>query len=252
MAQVGQIRVGRCIDQQLKKITPHYDNFEKIIVMTKSSKYGSIGPYELKNDKGEIMENIYQFSKIYKWVPKTVAYYSRYDRTVIWDYPKEIHIGEDGYILDKYYEWRETGFANKHAVRYPVGMKHRSNCIGAIKDIDNDETEIRLLNYVDSRKQIYLPVYCELVEKQPLFKKLKEKLNKGINLLIIEVDGPHEEDLDYYKEKYNCGDDFIVNHTMLATEQNLKIMLNDTKRAFGHGYCLASALLDLDEIITDN
>ena len=130
---------------------------------------------------------------------------------------------------------------------YLIHIRCRHECLGAIKNIDDEN--YTLLDYVDSRKEIYLPVYCELVKKRPLFKKLKEKLENGINLLILEVDGPHQESLDYYQEKYNVGDDFIVNHTMLATEKNLRIMLNDTKYAFGHGYCLASALLNLDETI---
>lgn len=77
-------------------------------------------------------------------------------------------------------------------------------------------------------------------------KKLKKWLQEGKNLLIIEVDGPHQESLDYYKEKYNVDDDFIVNSTMLATKENLEIMLNDTKHPFGHMYCLAACLLGIE------
>lgn len=70
-------------------------------------------------------------------------------------------------------------------------------------------------------------------------------LKDGKNLLIVEVDGPHGESLDYYKKKYKVDDNFIEDDTILATKENLKIMLNDTKHAFGHGYCLAVALLNL-------
>ena len=75
---------------------------------------------------------------------------------------------------------------------------------------------------------------------------LKNRLINGENLLIIEVDGPHQESLDYYKEKYEVGDDFIQKNTMLANDENINIMLNDTKHPFGHGYCLAMTLLDKD------
>lgn len=51
------------------------------------------------------------------------------------------------------------------------------------------------------------------------------------------MDGPHEEDLQYYK-----------NNTILATKDNLTIILNDSKCPFGHGYCLASILLNIDLI----
>ena len=42
------------------------------------------------------------------------------------------------------------------------------------------------------------------------------------------------------------SNNFIKYKTMLATKENLDIMLNDTKYPFGHGYCLAAALLDLN------
>ena len=83
-----------------------------------------------------------------------------------------------------------------------------------------------------------------MVKDQPSLGKLKKKLGKNTNLLIIEVDGPHQEALDYYKEKYNMSDDFIENNTMLATKENLDIMLNDAKFPYGHGYCLARVLLN--------
>lgn len=90
------------------------------------------------------------------------------------------------------------------------------------------------MNLIEARKEIYLPIYKELVKKQPKFEKLVKLLKKGTNLLIIEVDGPHEESLDYYKEKYGVEDDFIENNTILATKENMDIMLNDPKHSFGH------------------
>lgn len=115
----------------------------------------------------------------------------------------------------------------------------------AIKDGEPD----RHLNYIEGRKEIYVPIYCELVKKQDKFYELKERLDSGENLLIIEVDGPHQESLDYYKEKYGVDDDFIENHSMEALDENLTIMLNDEKHPFGHGYCLAMALLDLEHLV---
>jgi hypothetical protein len=44
---------------------------------------------------------------------------------------------------------------------------------------------------------------------------------QGENLLIIEVDGPHQEDLQYYKDKYGVSDNFIENGTMLVTKDNI-------------------------------
>jgi hypothetical protein len=102
------------------------------------------------------------------------------------------------------------------------------------------------LTYVQARKQIYLPIYCELVKQQPQFKRLVDRWRNGENLLILEVDGPHQESLAYYQEKYGVGESFIEHDTILATFQNLKIMLNDVKHSFGHGYCLAAALQSIN------
>jgi hypothetical protein len=110
------------------------------------------------------------------------------------------------------------------------------------KCVKDDKYAPKLLTYIEARKEIYLKTYLKLVKKAPDFIKLLNMLKEGKNLLIIEVDAAHEEDLEYYKTKYGVGDDFIVDGTMLATTTNLDIMLNDEKHAFGHCYALAIAL----------
>jgi hypothetical protein len=201
---------------------------------------------------------------VYSEVPRSVQRYSRYNSTVIWNYDAHRHISEsptviqysDGslpatqidenkYLTPEYFKWRYAGFVNPYPVRYPVGRQHRRLCIGSIKSADLGKTN-RLLTYIQARKEIYLPVYRKLVVQQAKFIKLKEMLERGQNLLIVEVDGPHQESLPYYMAKYNVGIDFIEEHTILATPENLSIMLNDSRHPFGHGYCLAIALLELE------
>lgn len=244
------IRVGRCTyDKTGTMIYPSIDGYENVVVLMKSSPYYELSPYYLTNSDGIIMENKWQFSKVYPKVPYSKQYYSKYDKTVIWEYKEETHIdnydpekkGENDNIPnEKYYEWRKKGFKNKYAVRYPVGFNNRGDCVYAL--VDNKK-----LGYIEARKAIYIPEYCKLVKNELKFKLLKNKLRKGQNLLIIEVDGPHYESLFHYMTKYGVGKDFIVNNTMLVNENNIKIMLNDDKHNFGHGYCLAMALLDKDK-----
>ena len=242
----GQIRVGRCKYQNGKRVDPSYPGFEPIVVMTKSTKYGSLGPYCLKNEKGQIMENIWQFSKVYPTVPATIQRYSRYDRRVIWDHPTEIHAmqNNDGSytITPEYLTWRYKGMNCSDPIRYPVGYNHRHTCLFALKS-ENGKINHTPINYIDSRKQIYLPVYINLVKSHPQFKFLLNKVRNGENILIIEVDGPHQESLEHYKKTYGAEDDFILNDTMLCTREHINIMLNDEKHPFGHGYCLGLALL---------
>ncbi len=240
------IRVGRCkYNSQGQRTDPSYPNFTSIIVlMNGHSEWGVLGPYTLSDDNGYIFENIWQFSKIYEKVPSTTQYYSRWNKKVIWSHPSETHYS-NGQILPAYWNWRDKGMKNPDYVRYPVGYKNMHKCLFAIKD--NNIT--KKLNYIEGRKEIYVPLYCELVKKEPKFAELKNKLLNGENLLIIEVDGPHQESIEYYKQMYDVDDNFIDNDTMLATDENLTIMLNDDKHPFGHGYCLAMALQDLEHLV---
>ena len=51
------------------------------------------------------------------------------------------------------------------------------------------------LGYTSSCKEIYLPLYTVTA---PDFKK---HIDTGENLLIIEINGPHQESLAYYKQE---------------------------------------------------
>lgn len=240
------IRVGKCNYDSGKIAYPSYENFTPIVVMLKShSKYYPLSPYFLKDGQNRIMENIWQFSKCYENVPETVQKKSKYDSTVIWKHGAEIHLDDNGEVTESYKKWRNKGMSNLEPVRYPVGFNFRHNCKFSLKERRDGTINPERMDYITSRKKIYVPVYCKLVKKEKLFVDLMKRLEQGENLLIIEVDGPHQESLGYYKEKYNVNDNFIENDTMLITKKNLKIVLNDEKHPFGHGYCLAMTLLGL-------
>lgn len=253
MSAFGQIRVGRRVyNRDGSYIDPKFSGFKNILCLTKSTEYGSLGPYVLKDQNGRIMENIWQFAKIYEAVPFSKQTYSRYDQTVIWNHPAEIHAikNENSEFVPttEYKLWRQKGMECIYPVRYPVGFDGRSKCIGSIqsseynKCVNDEKYSPKLLTYIEARKEIYLKMYIKLVKKESDFKKLLKMLKEGKNLLIIEVDGPHGDHLEYYKSKYGVKDDFITENTILASQENMDIMLNDDKFAFGHGYCLAIAL----------
>lgn len=247
MSHEGKVFIGKINYENGKMIIPKpsYDAvpypYQTIIVMMRShSKWWPLSPYCLKDDNGYILECIWQFSKAYEKVPKSIQRYSRYDDTIIWNHPEETHL-INGNPTQKYWEWRQKGFENKYPVRYPVGFDYRKECKFFISDDDEK------LDYVEARKKIYLKTYIELVSEEPLFLDLKNKLKKGINLLIAEVDGPHQESMEYYSEKYGISPDLIQENCIEATRENLELMMNDMKHSFGHGYSLAWALLDLPQ-----
>lgn len=231
------IIVGSITFNNGKRIYPKTpENYILVEVMTKCSKYASLSPYILKNDQDHIMENIWQFSKIYENIPYAKQVYSKWNDTVIWEHPKEQHI-KDNKILPAYWNWREKGFNATEAIRYPVGFHHRSKCIGLIPEYNKDE----MIDYIESRKKVYVPLYIELVKKQEQFLELKSKLDSGINLFILEVDGPK------FSNKYNTNLNITKDNTILITKENINILLNEKKYPFGHGYCLAMALLDIND-----
>lgn len=246
----GLIRVGRCTyNRNGRRIDPTFDGFTPILVLTQSSEYGELGPYVLRDRLGRIMENVWQYAKLYRNIPEIRCTYSRYDPTIIWEHPAEVHV-RDGTPTKEYWAWRVRGMTNGYAVRYPVGMNHRHQCLGVIASTPSGKTS-DLLGYVDSRKAVYVPIYCKLAKQEKTFKELRERVRDGENLLIIEVDGPHEEALQYYRTTYEVDEGFIERDSMLITDENLQIMLNDTRFSFGHGYCLAAALLGKDKQITE-
>jgi len=243
----GQIRVGRIVYKDGKPIHPSYPGFKNIVIMTPSSAYGDLGPYVLRNKKGYLMENIYQSCKVYPEVPKSKQPYSRYDSRVIFDWPAERHVdvNEEGELQDipnkKYWKWRKAIRKCPDAIRYPVGNNaYRKTCLYCLKKKGGKK-----LNIVEARKQIYGPLYTRLVKKQPKYQKLINMLDKGEKLLLIEVDAAHQESLPYYKEKYDVPENWIENHTILVTEQNMRIMIEDTTHSAGHGFFLGMSLMNI-------
>ena len=172
------IRVGRCTyDKKGKRYDPTYPNFTNIVVLMKShSKWGVLGPYELRDEWGRIMENLWQFSKIYQEVPRSIQRYSRYNQTIIWNHPTETHIDTDGDITDEYWLWRYKGMACEYAIRYPVGFHAMKNCKYALKEEDLLNGNLRKLDYTTARKEIYCPLYMQLARAQPTFKELQRRL----------------------------------------------------------------------------
>jgi hypothetical protein len=239
----NQTTPAYCLDCGDPHHCSHSGKFTPIWVTTKSKsgKYFELSPYSLANSEGHLMENIYQFSKIYQTVPATRERLRFNSSKVIWEHPAETHLDDDGNPTPEYWAWRQKGMENPDPVRYPTGYKHRSKCLGAIEHMGGP-----LLDYIAGRKRIYVPTYTSLVKEKTQFKRLKKRLQEGEKLLIIDVDGPKAQSLDYYVERYGVAHDWIDRDSIAVTPENLQILLNDPKHPFGHGFCLAAALLDYD------
>lgn len=71
----GILKVGRIKNANDMIKLP---GFTSIVVMTASSKFGMLSPFQLKTKDNIIIENKWQFMKVYKKVPETTQYYSRF------------------------------------------------------------------------------------------------------------------------------------------------------------------------------
>jgi hypothetical protein len=221
------------------KPLPKKDGYTNILIHTQETNLGGkLSPYNVKNEKGQILENIWQFSKWYPSVDKQEIHLSaRYPNSrVIWNHPAETHAIKDE-PTDEYWAWREKGMNNPYAVRYPAGFQNRHNCICSLWEDDNGEYD--QLDYLTARKVIYCGEYIKAYKSIDDYHLLKKKLDNGENLQIIEVDGPDPTCTYYPYNKIS-----VDNPGLKITEKRIKILLNDPRKPFGHGYVIAALLLD--------
>lgn len=222
------IRVGK-YDYKNKR-QPTTKNYVNILIHTT----GELSPYTMKDDKGVIMENFWQFSKVWKVVYDIKQPISSFNKDVRWEHPDQIHYQNDK-ITPEYWAWREKGFNHDKWVRYPNNYKNHKDCIGSV--IGN-YLDYKIIDYIEARKVIYLPKYKEIAVKTKKFKKLQQMLKDGINIQINEVDGPVYEDIYPYN--------LVVNNSIEINKDILTELINKSNQAFGHGYCLAACLLNID------
>jgi hypothetical protein len=220
--QMGQIRLGGINYWDNKCEVDSYEGFTTIVVLTKSSPYGELGPYELRDEKGRIMENIWQFSKVYSKVPEVaVPYTAKYPR-IVWRWKEEVHLDENEEPTDEYWIWREAGMMNKDPVRYPVGKKPLNDFKFILQDRGGPK-----LDEKQALQDIYVPTYIKLVKKQEKFKELRKRLWEGENLLIIAADAP----------AWCVGKPHLMKVEKLHNGECFRL-------GFSYGMCLAKALVE--------
>jgi hypothetical protein len=223
------IRVGKY--DYKTKTEPATHGYVNILIHTT----GGLSPYVMKDDNGVIMENYWQFSKIWEEVDAITQPLSRYNPTEKrWVYGNEVHL-KNGIITDAYWDWREKGMTHNRWVRYPNGYDKHSKAVGTVIGTrDNYE----IIGYIEARKRVYYQKYREIAVKTALFKKLKKMVDNGTNIQINEVDGPA-----YYDEyPYNVTQD----GSLPMTIEILEGLMNNPRQAFGHGYSLAACLMGID------
>ncbi len=223
---------------------PVVEGFETIDVLNWKKKWKALSPYfmktdgeeELPNPGGVLFENFWQGSKVFDRVFSIEVYASHFHRNnpkYLWwkyDAAEGGDIMYDSETKEVNYElwtkWRDSIWSCPNAIRYPNGYSNRWRTQFSL-----GKGDVRL-GYIDARKQIYVKEYSRLARKTPEFTTLLNKLRSGKNLLICEVDVPREGK----KGSYGLQKD--------VTLEYLDELMNDGSEAFGHGVCLAKALLE--------
>ena len=196
-----------------------------------------LSPYIVKNEQGQILENIWQFAKVYPEVKAQRIPVSRWkpNGAVMWEHTAGKHLVEN-VLTPEYFEWREKGMNNQYAVRYPVGFHDRHKCVFSWWNGER-------LDYIQARKKIYCGEYKRLIQNDPAFLRLKERLDSGENLQIAEVDGPdHTLTFPPYDRLGPTEKGLTMDY------ETTEILLNDTRKPFGHGYTIAALLLGYDSL----
>ena len=134
------------------------------------------------------VENAWQYSKVYKE-----------------------HLQPDGQPNASWYEWRDRGFAQRRADRYPMGK-------GAIPEYS--WWDGKRFTYIEARQEIYIPIYAAAVRNAPAFWKLRKLYETQKNVTLWDFDGYDHRNLGMSYED---------------------VILSETKK-MGHGFVLAMML----------
>lgn len=244
----GQVLNGR-VDYKTGACS-HLDGYTQVILHPgKKYEYGHLSPYTLTNNKGQNVENVWQFSKIYETVTSQNQWgyvVGQQGKVQIWSHPSETHIVDDS-PTKAYWRWRRKGLANPHAVRYPNGFQGRHKVVASlVKTADGTYSP---LGYVESRKLVYNKEMIDSIVNSTdsnviqEFRTLKKLYKRGEKLIFAEVDGPTFHDSFPYDkvQRGTLGDDGV---DLLPTEKEfIRGCLENTNRPFGHGYVLASLVI---------
>jgi len=215
---------------------------------------GALSPYNLKTPEGWILENVWQFSKIYPRVTPQRTSKSAYESwKIIWEYGFEKHydITTDT-VCPEYWSWREKGYQAEYAVRYPNGFDGRRECLFSLWPVDHADASLtkdkyvvgcdgktyEKLTYIEARKRIYCKLYRDLVRNHPEFSRLRKMIQSGKVLQISEVDGPN---VDWFKD--SPIKNYIVGKSLLINEKVIRYLIECPSYPFGHGYAIAALLI---------
>jgi hypothetical protein len=231
--------------------------------------FGVLSQYNLKDENDCPINNIWQFSKWFKYVDKqeqTKTYNGV--TTDRWFHPAEIHISAELQIPNqKYWEWREKGMKMPHNIIFPNGYYSSNKNTGFLVEtvpsddhvfcVDlNTKKPYRKISLIEARKQILCDLYTRLCIKHPKFIELREFLNTGKSIVIADNNGPNDIEslkctklanvslLDSGKHAYYHDIFELENCVRIDCKETIQVLMNEPSHTFSHGYVIAALLQD--------
>lgn len=165
-----------------------------------------------------------------------------------------------------FFEWRDKmyskaiGELSKEELRHPqrqLGYE-ASDCL-YFPLYDQSQGKYIPLDYVTSRKKVYIPNYARLVSKTDTFKELKAHVDKGEKIALADFDAYNYYDEEAMKKKFEsyvnkCKKDHVNPSLTLYDFLKIKTMkdvLNCSFMPAGHSFII-KALLQGDLEVTDS
>ena len=140
-----------------------------------------VGPVYANGIKCANVENAWQFSKVYH------EFVDEYDNPTT-----------------KYFTWRDKGYKSNRAERYPMGRGR----IPLYSYWNGNK-----IDYIQSRKEIYIPLYVNGVVKTDAFRQLKELYQSNNKLVLLDFDAYNHRDLNMtWDQVINNKDNLIPSH----------------------------------------
>ena len=143
-------------------------------------------------EESKNVENGWQYSKVYPSV-----------------FPN--HIGSDGNPTDEWRRWAKIGYLTDRGIRYPVG-KGVKPAYAWWKG--------KQLGYLESRKEIYIPLYSTAVKQTDAYQRLVELLKERGEVVLWDFDG----------------------YDRRAAGKSLQDVADDPLRPMGHSFVLEMLL----------
>jgi hypothetical protein len=125
-----------------------------------------------------------------------------------WQYTKvyDEHVDEHGDPTKEYFIWRDNGYRNKWAQRYPAGKGRKP----LYSFWDGQK-----MDYISARAMVYIPLYASAVKSTNAFSMLKNEYKKHGDIVLLDFDAYNHHDLNMTWEEVIACENKKMGHAFV-------------------------------------